>query len=482
MTTFAHSAPGAPKFPSQITLEALWRRRGIFAFSLIVSLALGGVYLALARPTYQVNARLLVEKRSKPLEDEPRTSDSKDFLPTQAEIIRSPAVIQLVVESLAIVPGPDGGSPVLDIVEHLQADPLVGTDVLSLGFQDSNPTTAIEKLQAVIAAYQSYLKQTEQGAYRQTITLLTDRELQLRRELSQLHAELIELRRQSPYMSENGAASEIQRTVLSGVSQSLSDTKSQRVQLQSLLKDMTAFRDAEIAANESQQTFPTALTPARGTLDAAEHAAGRTDSEGRRDWLAAVEVLSRVVKGGLASLEDPAPIQQALLAAQSRATELGQRFGPKHPELRGAQKLIASLEERLRRAVMAAPAVLEREIESLGHEEANLIELYNNELAAAKGADEYHLKEQKTREDIQRLQQIHDSIVSRLSDSQLADQALSGGRASVFVKVLDGPQLVNDQVWPQPIPLLGLCGLMGLAGGFVLVVLAEQFPQATTAA
>jgi succinoglycan biosynthesis transport protein ExoP len=477
MTTFSTTARAVPNFPAQITLEALWRRRGIFVLSLIVSLSLGAVYLATARPTYQVKARLLVEERSKPLEHSQRPGDNKDFLPTQAEIIRSPAVIQQVVEALAIVPGPDGGSPVLDIVDHLQADPLVGTDVLSLNFQDSSPTIAIEKLQAVIAAYQGYIKTSEQGTYRQTITLLTEREKQLRDDLNQLHANLIELRKQSPYMSEDRAASGIQRTVLSGIGQSLTATKSRSVQLQSLLKEMTAFRDAELAASESRRIFPTGLDTGRGPTDVASGSTGYSGGESRGDWLAAVEVLSRVVRGGLASLEDPAPTQQALLEAQSRAMELSQRFGPKHPELRGARVLIASLEGRLRRTVMEAPVVLDREIESLGDEEASLIELYNQELAAVKGADEFYLKEQKTREDIDRLQQIHGSIVSKLNDSQLADQALSGGRASVSVKVLDGPQLVNDQVWPQPVPLLGLCGLMGLAGGFVLVVLAEQFQR-----
>ncbi len=453
--------------------------------SLVVSLSLGAVYLATARRTYQVKARLLVEERGRPLETAQRPGDNKGFLPTQVEIIRSPAVIQQVVEALSITPGPDGGSPVLDIVEHLEAHPLVGTDVLTLNFQDSNPALAIEKLQAVIAAYQGYLRTSEQGTYRQTITLLTDREQQLREELSDLHQELVELRRSSPYMSDDGTASEVQRTVLTGVSQALSATKGRTVQLRGLLKEMTAFRDAEIAASESERMFPTALDSHQD--DSHQDAVpllsdpidGPTDRT-RADWLDAVEVLSRVVKGGLASLEDPAPVQQALLEARSRETELSQRFGQKHPDLRATRRLIASLEQRLRRAVMEAPVVLERELESLEHEESSLLALYNSELAKAKEADAFFLKEQKTREDIERLQELHGSIVSRLSDSRLADQALSGGRASVFVKVLDGPQLVNDQVWPQPVPLLGLCGLMGLAGGFVWVVLAEQFPRTRT--
>lgn len=477
MTTTSNPIQFTPNFPAQLNLESLWRRRGVFLFSLIISLSLGAVYLVTARPMYQVTARLLVEERSKPLETAQRAGDNKDFLPTQAEIIRSPAVIQLVVEALAIPPGIDGLSPVLDIVDHLQVDPLVGTDVLSLNFQDTSATIGIEKLQAIIAAYQGYLRTSEQSTYRQTITLLTEREQQLRNEMNQLHADLIELRKQSPFMSEDRSSAEIQRTILSGITHSLSATKSRRVQLQSLLKEMTAFRDAEIATSESSRVFPTALESGQGSGDGAPESASYTESSRGKDWLAAVEVLSRVAKGGLASLEDPAPTQLALLAAQSRATELAQRFGPKHPDLRGVRQLITTLEDRLRRAVMEAPVVLEREIDSLGHEEASLIELFDKELAAAKGADEYYLKEQKTRDDIHRLQQIHDSIVSRLSDSQLADQALSGGRASVFVKVLDGPQLVNEQVWPQPVPLLGLCGLMGLAGGFVLVVLAEQLQR-----
>ena len=57
---------------------------------------------------------------------------------------------------------------------------------------------------------------------------------------------------------------------------------------------------------------------------------------------------------------------------------------------------------------------------------------------------------------------------------QLTDEALRHGRASAIIRVLDGPALAEEVVWPETKMLLGLCGLLGMVGGVVVVSLQSS--------
>ena len=81
---------------SLINPKLLWHHRVYIAVCLSVALLLGCVYLMVASPKYEVEARLVVENRGQPLD--PTEESGDDFLPTQVEIIRSPAVIAEVVD------------------------------------------------------------------------------------------------------------------------------------------------------------------------------------------------------------------------------------------------------------------------------------------------------------------------------------------------------------------------------------------------
>ena len=83
---------------SQIDLTTIWRGKWYFVICVAISLLLGVAYLLLVDPEYDLGARLLVEEKGLPLELGQPAPRDKVFLPTQAEIIRSPAVIDRAVK------------------------------------------------------------------------------------------------------------------------------------------------------------------------------------------------------------------------------------------------------------------------------------------------------------------------------------------------------------------------------------------------
>jgi len=349
----------------------------------------------------------------------------------------------------------------------------LGTNVLSLQYDNSDPHLAVQIVNALIDAYNTYLKDSEQASHRGTIGLLTDREKALRSEMSKLHADYEKLRAASPLMGQDRDSAGVQRAMLMTLGDALTTVKRQQIELQNVLSNLTTRLDDPIA-EQRDDSLPTHLLTSSGR----DHSSDNTT-----DWQVTIDAISRMAREGLIGVEDPTPTQQALLEARSRDAELSTRFGPKHPDVRGAKQTIKSLEARLIKMVSAAPRLLATELETLQRNQESLTELYKQEFNQAKSVDSFLVKEQQLLDEINTVQTTHDTIVAQLNTFRLADQAVTEGRASVTVSVLDGPELVNNLVWPQPIPLLGLCVMIGGAGGIVLTGVRQQlqFPSVGTA-
>src|SRR5690606_11651575 len=100
-------------------------------------------------------------------------------------------------------------------------------------------------------------------------------------------------------------------------------------------------------------------------------------------------------------------------------------------ELFGGQT--SEWKEFLNEQVDAIAAVLEQERETAESTVEGLRKLYNEARAEAKALDDAAIREQQLLADIERLQAVHTTLVARMADFQLADDAISKGRASVTV-------------------------------------------------
>jgi uncharacterized protein involved in exopolysaccharide biosynthesis len=144
-------------------LGVLWRQKWCLTGAVLVSLSLGLVYLSYTEPTYNVAARVLVQPCGWPLDDgsSPRRNE-EEFLATQSEIIRSPAVIERAV---AATQGADqaclNNSRAQSVLGRLAARPVAGTHVLSLAYRCTDSAKGIATVGAILNSYQQFLQETE---------------------------------------------------------------------------------------------------------------------------------------------------------------------------------------------------------------------------------------------------------------------------------------------------------------------------------
>ena len=458
----------------QISLPELhsvvWRGKWQVIGVTLLAGILGGVFLAVVQPTYEIQARLLVEQRGMPLEQvstDPR--GNKEFIATQAEVVRSPAVVGRAVETHALqAPEAPDTDPVVAILETLEVAPVLGTNVLSVQYVSIDPQQAQRTVSAIIESYRAYLHEHEEDSQTEAIKLLTKSEKELRTDLAQRERDYIKLREQSPLLGGQGRdAVDVQINQVTQLGQTLHTVTSRRLELSNLLD---AMRQANGRANE------VADTPVANHSQYVALRAAPSDDPGAFKVQPAsyttVGLIPRFTQQTTAP--DLVAIQQELSRARTQLEQLSSEYGGRHPAVRSAEAQARAWNERLAEYIKAAPATLEQELAAIARQERQLQELYDSELKKAKAVDSYLIREQQSLDGITRVQAMHSSLLEQLQHWQLTEQAIADGRSRITFRVLEEPVAAEEPSWPQPKLVLAVSLALGMCAGLALVFVRDS--------
>ena len=153
--------------------------------------------------------------------------------------------------------------------------------------------------------------------------------------------------------------------------------------------------------------------------------------------------------------------------------QLNAVYGEKHPALITAGEQLQSFEFNVSQRLADASERLRinlRLTEELEHEIRNSFVETQKEV---KSAQNFISREDAHSGDIERLEQLHSAALERLNTMQSRQLAVSEGKSSIEVRILDGPLTLNDMTWPDPKTLIPLAACVGLAVGLALAFLRE---------
>lgn len=484
-----------------VDFARVWRLKWCIAGCLALSLAAGVTYLQRATPLYSVGARVLLQCAPGSLDvDTPARVDPR-FVATQAEIIRSPAVVERAMRAAATA-GPPGAATtdaadfsvaVEQAVHALNVVPVGSTSVLQISLRGASAPELVHLVGAIIDSYVSFTNEMQHGDYSETLRLLTEREATLRDELGQLESRFEEMRAGNELFGEGKEAFAVHRTLLEGISQRLSETRIHRIDAENQLRGLAQARPWPTAVDTVALTHPprqeagAVREPARVRTTSTVSSAHIATSAERDAQLAAVPLATRPapdgngpqpaapaqLPGAVAAI-DEVTIQQRIWDAESRALDLGKVYGPQHPEMRAVQQQITLWKQILEDVRQEAPRAMAGSLEVLTSTERYLDKQYAQAFADLKSLDLALLQEQRAMENIRRVQAIHHATLEQIEGLKLTSQALADGRPLVTVRKLDGPEPVTELVWPRTSQVLALTSLVGLLCGFVVLVAVDH--------
>lgn len=461
--------PNTPTLsPAGIDLRSLWSRKWLILGATLFAVALGAAYLSVAQERYEVKTRLFLKKGVDPTkviqEDE---REDRYFAGSQAEIIGSPSIIRQALKKapVQLPPGTDDDLMTY-VLEALTVSPVVNTQVLSIRYEGPDADEAVRFVEALVESYKEYLKSIETNTSTGAVELLAEREAELRAKLNQLEEKHAAQRRASPLIGQAEKQLEATTTILADVGQALTAVRVRHFGLQNQLAAISQDRDPDTAlASTVSYQKPAPADRNRGSTKAASF---------RMDPAALSQNFSRMALGydgeGADGLVD---VEQQLRLAILKTSRARERLGELHPMQHEADAELAMWRQLRDDSLGMALDSLEKQLEIEAATEARLSELYESERRKAKELDDHLIQEQKVLSEIARTEEVYNAVFNRLTDSQLVNQALSAGRASVLVRDLDGPHLHAEQLWPQPLIMLPACALFGLTFGVLVAFGAD---------
>jgi uncharacterized protein involved in exopolysaccharide biosynthesis len=430
---------GPAETPLSIFLRDLpplaWKWRRYVALTAFGSMALGVLYLMLATTLFGVSSLILVQNRETALQQYGVVRDGSAFLATQAEIIHSPPIVREALESSGIgfpapepglldrvrgwLPLPEGEAPDLERLNvgislaALQATPVLGTEVIALNYRTDDPGTGVIFIEAVIKSYEQYVRGLEQGGHRDALTLIEAEEATRRGELEVLEKEYETLRAGTGTLGdENEGVLSVQKARLEGHATMLVEAQTDRIRLENELRS------------------------ARSSVNSAE-----------------VDTLRQ---------------------AELRLAELRRGYSERHPEVRAAREQVEVLRAPLPQAAAGLASELERRLRAARDTERHLTQLYENEFRKSKAVDMDRLHERRLADQVASARVAHEASLKMLHEKRLTVEAMAQEGAGVVVRTLEAPEVLEDALWPRPVPVLFCCMVIGGLAGLGLAVVMER--------
>src|SRR5438132_5223818 len=313
LTESAASDRAQPQMPS-LLVRAVLRRKRWLAAGVLLAIASAFVFHQLSGPWHKANAQLLVRKKSlvtSPISGPPSPGQPQDdYLATHMLIIRSPRVVGEAVAkgnmvslaglqqqgglataihslSSSILAEHGEGSPELrltkSIVDGLKVSadnpkPGLGVshEVINVTFQGRDAKVCAKVLDAIIASYQDFLRDTYKSGSVETLELIDRARDILRKDLNTKEAAYREFRRKTPLLGKgkdgNGTTVQQDRLFNNDAQRQALRLRSAEIQatlaaIESALKGGSNYSDVlplvmGVPANKEIIT-PTQLTPSR---------------------------------------------------------------------------------------------------------------------------------------------------------------------------------------------------------------------------
>ena len=446
----------------ELTITALKRHLFLTVLCTTAGIVCGYGYLKNTSVTYYLQARVLVQPSSLRPEVSDMGRADPEFLPTQAETIRSPITVAEALKSVSVLPEPgqdiETFDPVRHVLESLTVTPIVRANVVTIGYRSSNTDTGERLITEIIDAYRKHVSSIDTADSVTNLEIANLEEQTLRKELSIAEQQYQKLLNESPLIARGENAIEIAISELSRYQLRLTELEKARALTQARLRELASLSGLNVP--KSGTTNPDRITSLKVPVSETPQTASS---------------LLPVFDAGEALALQQA--QETYRLAKLQYEQLNSVYGDRHPALISALEQLETLDFNVSQRLSDSTERLQSNLRLTVEIEDQVRAVFAEKQHEVRAAQNFLSREETLMEDVQRLQRLHASAEERLTSMKTRKTAVSEGKASIDVRVLDGPLVLSDMTWPHTKTLLPLAAGVGLAVGLSLALLREWLAQ-----
>src|SRR5512135_3676405 len=438
-----------------------WRLIGI---STLVCLTIAIIYLARTKRIYQAEVRLLVlQQGGRPLNvantDPNRLMEgTEDYIPTHILIISSPQVVKRAIDKVgldnlpSLLAAKEGGlDPIKEAIKNLKVTrPDRLAQVLRVEYRAGGRDEAARTAEAITESYKQFIEEAFQKNSSTAISIISKARDDSSRELGELEAKYLELRRKTPALI----------------------TGEQR---HSFLADRLASWDK--AANEAM---------VKAVQLKAQLELGRQLTRDGTELWAVAHAISQLggdtgnLMAGLTSVPSQSGAAEYIRQLTQEQQQLAERFGPQYSKVRELQAQIDRIRGRARGArsrlegdeVRDLVRAIEQSLDSVRAMQNELGKQFGQDQEKAKQVEEDLLAEEYLRNKLERQRALFNTVSDQLKQAQFVS-----AYSSITPQVVEPAKPPRSPVYPRVGSTLALALVVGCAVGMGAAVVLERLDQ-----
>lgn len=201
---------GATEAAHRNPVTVLWRRRWIIVTCLILSVVGAVIYLKVATPIYQSNAKIYIRQdAARVISVDPTLglNATQNFLQTQCALIQSQAILEMVLAEPGIrdLKSFPPGADVLGMLRRM-VTATVGRrdDLITISARSTEPGDAPKIANAVVVAFTKYQEAQSRSTTRELLDLLSAKKREVDTDLEAKHALMLDFKLKNAKFSFGG--------------------------------------------------------------------------------------------------------------------------------------------------------------------------------------------------------------------------------------------------------------------------------------
>ena len=438
------------------TIGALRRGWRVIGISALICLTVAIIYLARTKRIYQAEVRLLVlQQGGRPLNvantDPNRLMEgTEDYIPTHMLIVSSPQVVKRAIDKVGLDNLPSllaakkgGGDPVVEAINHLKVTrPDRLAQVLRVEYRAGGRDEVVRMIEAITDSYKQFIEEAFQKNSSTAIAIISKARDDSSRELGELEAKYLELRRKTPALITGEQRHSFLANRLASWDKAANEAMVKAVQL------------------KAQLELGRQLTREGTELWAVAHAIGQM--------------------AGLASGPSQSDAADVIRQLTQEQQQLAERFGPQYSKVRELQAQIDRVRGRARGArsrlegdeVCDLVRAIEQSLDSVQAMRNELSKQFGQDQEKAKQVEEDLLAEEYLRNKLERQRALFNTVADQLKQAQFVS-----AYSSITSQVIESAHTPRSPVWPKVHLTLALALVVGCAVGLGVAVILDRLDQ-----
>src|SRR5512135_325452 len=435
-----------------------WRQIGI---STLICLTVAVIYLAKAKRIYQAEVRLLVlQQGGRPLNvantDPNRLMEgTEDYIPTHILIISSPQVVKRAIDKVgldnlpSLLAAKEGGlDPIKEAIKNLKVTrPDRLAQVLRVEYRAGGRDEAARTAEAITESYKQFIEEAFQKNSSTAISIISKARDDSSRELGELEAKYLELRRKTPALITGGEHRSFLADRLASWDKAANEAMVKAVQL------------------KAQLELGRQLTREGTELWAVAHAIHELGGD------------TSNLMAGLASGASQSGSADLIRQLTQEQQQLAERFGPQYSKVRELQAQIDRIRGRVRGARSRLEGDEVRDLVRAIEQSLDSVQVMRNELGKQFGQDQEKAKqfeedllaEEYLRNKLERQRALFNTVADQLKQAQFV-----GAYSSITSQVIEPAKTPRRPVWPRVSLILALALVVGCAVGLGVAVVLDR--------